>query len=151
MRLSRALGASLCALLIAMPAMAQPITYTGRDPNTGARLATPGIQADTTSFANMTTATTVKIVTGQAGLQTYFTQVRFHAGGTTTGKLVTGTGTNCGTNTTDLTETLDLTASDGMVMGVGIGPVVIAGAGLDVCAVNGQAVNLRIGWAEAQF
>ena len=151
MRLSLALSAASCALLLALPALAQPTTYVTRDPNTGARASTPGVQADTTGFLNMTTATTTKIITGVAGLQTYFTQVRFHAAGTTTAKLVTGTGANCGTGTADLTETLDLAASDGMVMGVGIGPVVIAGAGLDVCAVNSTAVNLRLGWAEAQF
>jgi hypothetical protein len=111
----------------------------------------PFAQADTTPFLNMTSATTTRIVTGAASKKTYITHARFHSAGITTSKLVTGTGSNCGTGTADLSETLDLTASDGETFGSGIGPVLIAGTGLDVCVVNSQAINLRVGLAEVQF
>lgn len=111
----------------------------------------PMTAATITPFLNMTTATTTKIVTGTANKSTYITHLRFIANGTTTFKLVTGTGTNCGTGTADLTETWDLTAQAGAAFAGSLGPVVVAGAGLDVCAVNSAAVNLRIGLAAAQF
>jgi hypothetical protein len=142
-------GAALC-LVAATPVLAQPVVYNSTSA-TGANAPVFGVQADTTGFLNMTTATTTKIVTGVAGLRTYFTEVRFHSTATTTAKLVTGTGANCATGTADLTETLELIAADGEVMGVGVGPVVIAAAGLDVCVVNSAAQHLQIGWAEAQF
>jgi hypothetical protein len=151
--MNKTLLAAVAALCLSPlgSAMAQPTTYVSQDPVTGTRGSTPGIQADTTGFLNMTTATTTKIVTGVAGLRTYFTEVRFHSTATTTAKLVTGTGANCATGTADLTETLELIAADGEVMGVGVGPVVIAAAGLDVCVVNSAAQHLQVGWAEAQF
>src|SRR5436190_21366538 len=135
-RLFLAAAASLALLGLAMPAAAQlsPMTATTQTP-----------------FLNMTTATTTKIVTGTANKITYITHLRFIANGTTTFKLVTGTGTNCNTGTADLTETWDLQARDGAAFAGGLGPVVVAAAGLDICAVNSQAVNLRIGIAAAQF
>lgn len=139
-----ALAAS--ALLAAAPAEAVTLIS-----GNASGVATPVPQADATPFLNMTAATTTKIVTGAAGKKTYITHARFHASGTTTAKLVTGTGANCGTSTADLTETLDLGANDGETFGSGLGAVIIAGAGLDVCVFNGQGVNLRVGMAETQF
>lgn len=140
-------GLLSCAALGAGPAAATGTLISGN----ASGAITPVPMADVTPFLNMTTATTTKIITGASGKKTYITHARFHASGTTTSKLVTGTGTNCGTSTADLTETLDLAANDGETFGSGLGPVVIAGAGLDVCVFNGSAVNLRIGLAETQF
>ena len=128
--------ALLIAALCPWPAMAQ---------------LSPLFAATTTPFLNMTTATTTRIVTGVANKSTYIINLRYIANGTTTFKLVTGTGTNCGTGTADLTETWDLTAQAGAAYSGALGPVVVAAAALDICVVNSAAVNLRVGLAAAQF
>jgi hypothetical protein len=96
------------------------------------------------AFLNMTTATTTEIVPLTSGEVVYVTALNFLANGTTTVKFVKGTGTNCGTGTTDLTPTYNLTAQTGMVYGSGVGVVMPVTAGNALCVVNGSAVNLQV-------
>ena len=129
----------------AVPARAE---YLGA--NSGGNL-TGLIQADASAFLNMTTATTTKIITGVSSKKVYITAFRLHAGGTTTAKFISGTGTNCGTGPADLSETLDLTASDGSNQGNGVGAILIAPTSADVCVVNSAGQNLRVGTAHTIF
>jgi hypothetical protein len=126
----------------AAPAAQQPSMSSG--------VLRPIVQADGRPFLNMTTATTTKIVTGVAGKRTYVTGYSFRSGGVTTGKLVSGTGSNCGTGTADLTETFDLAANDGQVIGSGLGEQFDVAPATDICVVNSAAQNLRASVAITQ-
>lgn len=112
---------------------------------------TPLYQADDGAILNMTTATTTKIITGVASKKTYIGHFRVWTNGTTTAKFVTGTGTNCGTGTADLSETWDMTAQNGNSPGNGLGTILKpVAASTDVCVTNGQAVHLNVGVAFTQ-
>lgn len=72
-----------------------------------------------------------------------------NGGGTTTGKLVTGTGTNCATSQANLTPAFSLIAGSTVSAGSGLGYVVKAASGTAVCVTNSAAaVNVLVSYTQ---
>jgi hypothetical protein len=99
----------------------------------------------------MSTATTTELVALTSGKKVYVTAWDATANGTTTFKLVAGTGTNCGTGTTNLTAAYDWAAQSGLTKGSGLGPVLVAPVGNAVCGVNSAAIHVAGSLAYTKF
>lgn len=98
--------------------------------------------ADANASINISTATTTQIVALTAAQRIIITYVKAIAAGTTNFKLVYGTGTNCGTGTTDLTPADPLTAQSGYSGGTGLGGILFVPAGNALCVTNSAAVGV---------
>lgn len=100
------------------------------------------IQADGSVPIAMTTAATTQLVALTSGQKIYITAWDATAAGTTNFKLVTGTGTNCGTGQSDLTGNYNWIAQAGIAKGSGLGPVIVAPTGQAVCGTNSAGVTV---------
>ncbi|HEX2656206.1 MAG TPA: hypothetical protein VHN11_21495 [Xanthobacteraceae bacterium] len=129
----------------AVPAKA---SYAGA--NSGGNL-TGIIQADASAKIDISTATTTQLVALSSGKKIYITNYKVIAGGTGNFKFVYGTGTNCGTGTTDLEGANNLTAQAGSVAGSGLGPVLVVPASNALCATTSAAVQMSGHVAYTQF
>lgn len=109
------------------------------------------IQADTSAKVSISTNTITQVVALSSGKKIYVGSFNLHSAGTTTSKWVYGTGSNCGTGTTDLTDLYDFTASDGMAVGSGLGPVLVVPASNALCISNSAAVHVGGSVAYTQF
>ena len=109
------------------------------------------IQADASKKLSISTATTAEVVALSSGKKIYVTGWDAIANGTTTFKWVYGTGTNCGTGTTDLTDAYDLTAQAGLSRGTGLGPILVVPASNALCAVDSQAIHVGGSVSYTQF
>lgn len=104
----------------------------------------PIAQADTSRPIGISTATTTEIIPLTAGKMILVCHWHVMADGTGTFRWVYGTGTNCGTGTTDIegSNGLPFVANAGIVAGAGLGPVIVVPAGNALCAVTSAAVNV---------
>jgi hypothetical protein len=94
--------------LLAVPTRAQIQQYGSS--------ATTAISCDHfTRFGDINTPTTTELVPLSAGKTIYLCGFHMIASGATTATLVYGTGTNCGTGPTNITDDFDLTAQVGIV------------------------------------
>lgn len=109
------------------------------------------IQADTSVKIDMSTATTTQLVALSSGKKIYVTAWDVVAAGTGNFKLVYGTGTNCGTGTTDLTAAYNLVAQAGIAKGSGLAPILIVPASNALCGVSSAAVQMSGSLAFTQF
>lgn len=109
------------------------------------------IQADASVKIDMSTATTTQLVALSSSKKIYITAWDVIAAGTGNIKLVYGTGSNCGTGTTDLTGNYNLTAQAGISKGSGLGPVVVVPASQALCATTSAAVQMSGSVAYTQF
>lgn len=109
------------------------------------------IQASASVPIDMSTATTTQLVALSGSTKIYVTSWDATAGGTTTFKLVYGTGTNCGTGTTNLTAAYDWVAQAGIAKGSGLGPVLVVPAGNALCATNSAAQHVAGSVSYTQF
>lgn len=131
----------LAALLISTPAvfaqtMNRPChTSNGTNciPEFGAALS---IKIDSAA------ATTTELIALTAGQRIYITSWDVMAAGTTNVKLVYGTGTNCGTGTTDLTGAYPLIAQAGISKGSGLGAILFPLVSNAVCISNSGAIQI---------
>ncbi|UPT53194.1 hypothetical protein [Synechococcus phage Ssp-JY42] len=126
--LKRAALAAACALLCAAPAYSGPVTAP--------------MQADASAAISMSSATTTELVAAVSGQQIYVTHYNVIAAGTGNFKLVYGTGSNCGTGTTDATGNYNLTAQAGVAAGNGLGVLIVIPPGRALCATNSAAVGM---------
>jgi hypothetical protein len=109
------------------------------------------IQADASAKVSVSTNTTTQVVALSSGKKIYVTNFNLHSAGATTTKWVYGTGTNCGTGTTDLTDLYDFAASDGIISGGGLGPVLVVPASNALCITNTASVHVGGSIAYTQF
>lgn len=93
---------------------------------------------------NMTTATTTQIVAASGSNKIYICSYAMEAGGTTTGTIVYGTGSDCGSGTTALSAAYEWTAQTGIARGSGLGTIMRTPASQALCITNSQAVNLHV-------
>lgn len=101
---------------------------------------------------SVSTATTTKLVSGIPNLTTYIASVSIQAGGSGNAQLVAGTGTNCGSNTTNLTGAYVLSATTPpLVLGTGAGAVLVPPQGYDVCLTTSAAVQMSGSLSYSQF
>lgn len=118
--------------------------------NSGGNL-TGIIQADASVPINISTATTTQLVALSAGKKIYVTNYKVIAGGTGNFKFVYGTGTNCGTGTTDLEGANNLTAQAGSSDGGGLGAILFVPAGNALCATTSANVQMSGHVAYTQY
>jgi hypothetical protein len=101
------------------------------------------IQADASAKIDVSTATTTQLVALTSTQKIYVTSWDVIAAGTGTIKLVYGTGSSCGTGTTDLTGAYSLVAQSGIAKGNGIGPVLVVPASNALCVTTSAAVGMQ--------
>lgn len=121
----------------AVPANAQYTGAVSRGNLTGI------IQADTSAIINASTATTTQLVALTSTQKIYITAWDVIAAGTGTIKLVYGTGSSCGTGTTDLTPAYSLVAQAGLTKGSGLGPILVVPASNALCVTTSAAVGMQ--------
>lgn len=101
------------------------------------------IQASAHANIAMSTATTTEIIAASGSTVIYVTGYDFISDGTGTFKFVRGTGTNCGTGTTDLGPTYRLKDGYGISRGGGLGPIMVGAASGAICVTTSAAVNIN--------
>lgn len=94
---------------------------------------------------------TTQIVAAATGQRIYLCGFVLTGGGATTAQFVSGTGTNCATNTTTLTGALELGDNTAVAYGGGVGFVARTAAGHALCWTNGAAVQVSGLVTYAQF
>lgn len=102
------------------------------------------IECRSTAFYDAATLGNTRIIVGQATNPVYVCGFVAWAGGTGTVKLVTGTGTNCGTNEVSITPGYSLIAGTGVSDSSPQFRGLQAAAGLDVCVKTSAAVAVQV-------
>jgi hypothetical protein len=101
------------------------------------------IQPDSSAIINMSTATTTQIVGLTSAKKIFIAAWDVVAAGTGTIKLVYGTGTDCGTGTTDLTPAYSFVANAGIAKGMGFGVIYTVPASNALCVTTSAAVGMQ--------
>jgi len=109
------------------------------------------VACDGSALLTVSTATTSQIVALSGTKSIYICSLVINGAGTTTGKLVGGTGTNCATGQVSLTPPFSLIAGSAVSMGAGLGYVVKAVSGAAVCVTNSAAVSVNVMVSYTQF
>lgn len=109
------------------------------------------IQANAHAIIAMSTATTTEIIAASGATVIYVTGYDFLADGTGTFKFVRGTGTNCGTGTTDVSGTYRLKDGYGISRGGGLGPILVGAASGALCVTSSAAININGTVSYTQF
>lgn len=103
------------------------------------------IGCDSQAFLDMTTATTTELVSLTSGRKIYVCYWLALSNGSTTMTFKRGTGANCGTGTTTISNAWELTAQVGFSGGTGAFPIFDnLNAGDALCTTNSSAVNLHV-------
>lgn len=111
----------------------------------------PEFGAATSAKISVAAATTTEILAAVSGARIYVTSFDFMAAGTNNVKLVYGTGTNCGTGTTDLTGAYPLIAQAGISKGNGIGAILFLPVSNALCVTTSGTGQLSGSFSFAQF
>lgn len=101
-------------------------------------------RCDSQAFLNMSTATTTEIVALTSSQSIRVCSYRLMAGGTANVKFVRGTGTNCGTGTTDVSANFPLVAQSGLAPSGGSSPIYIITASNALCVTSSAAVTVAV-------
>lgn len=109
------------------------------------------IQASNSNAINISTATTTELIALDANKTIYVTSWDVMAGGTGTFQLVFGSGTACGTGTTNLTGAYPLVAQAGIAKGNGLGIVLAIPKGKALCAVTNANIQYSGSVSFVQF
>lgn len=109
------------------------------------------VVCDSSALLTVSTATTTQIVALAAAKSIYICSLTINGAGSTTGKLVSGTGTNCGTGQANLTPAFSLAAGSTVTAGSGLGYVVKTASGAAVCVTNSAAVGVNVLVSYTQF
>ena len=129
---------------------AAPATASYMAGNSSGNLA--GIVAcDSSALIVVSTATTSQIIALASGKSIYVCALAINGGGTTTAKLVYGTGTNCATGQTNLTPAFSLALATTVSLGGGMGYVTKTPSGNALCVTNSAAVAANVLVAYTQF
>lgn len=96
----------------------------------------PEFGASASKSISVAAATTTEIIAAVSGKTLYITSYDFMAAGANNVKLVYGTGTNCGTGTTDLTGAYPLIAQAGISKGNGLGAILFPLLSNAVCVTT---------------
>lgn len=149
-------GAGIGALLFVPAGNALCILTTGAVQLSGSLSyatvpgASSSVSATASAAVTMSSATTTRFITGVSGKTTYVTSFDLIAGGLTSATIVAGTGTNCGTGSVSLTGAYPFSAQAGLTKGDGVGAVLFAPVGDDVCVTNSASVQLSGSLSYAQ-
>jgi hypothetical protein len=109
------------------------------------------VACDSSALLTISTATTTQLVALVSGKSIYVCGLVMNGGGTTTAKLVYGTGTNCATGLTSLTPAFTLASGTNLVFGSGLGYVAKTISGNALCVTNSAAATANVFVAYTQF
>jgi hypothetical protein len=109
------------------------------------------VACDSSAQLTVSTATTSQLVALSGTKSIYICSLAINGAGTTTGKLVGGTGTNCATGQANLTPAFNLIAGSTVATGAGLGYVVKAASAAAVCVTNSAAVAVNVLVSYTQF
>ncbi len=109
------------------------------------------VGCDSTALLSMNTATTTQAIPLVAGKSIYICGFVVNAGGTTTARLVQGSGTNCGTGQSNLTPAFNLVSGGNVTIGNGVGQVLKVNSGSALCITNSAAIALNVLVIYTQF
>ncbi|MEQ1949022.1 MAG: hypothetical protein ABL995_17655 [Bryobacteraceae bacterium] len=109
------------------------------------------VACDSSALLTVSTATTTQTIALSAGKSIYVCAMVINGGGTTTAKLVTGTGTNCGTGQSNLTPTFNLVAGSAVSLGNGLGVLFKTASGGALCVTNSAAQAANVFVVYTQF
>lgn len=109
------------------------------------------VACDKSVVVNTASAATAELVALVTGQRVYVCGVVFSGGGTTTAKLVSGTGTACGTGQANVTGAIELADNTTAVLGFGYGSMARTTGGQAVCLTNSVGVQLSGILSYAQF
>lgn len=112
---------------------------------------TPAVQTTNSVKIAISTATTTEIIALVANKNIFVTSWDGVSSAAGTFKWVYGTGTACGTGTTDLTGTYAFGASTVVTKGNGLGPILIVPRGNALCATSASTINIQGSVSYAQF
>lgn len=108
-------------------------------------------QPTATVAISVSTATTTQVVALSSGQVIHVGSFSLISAGTGNARFVYGTGTNCGTGTTNLTGDYPLIANAGISLGAGLGPVLVVPAGNALCLTTSAAVAIGGHVTHTQF
>lgn len=109
------------------------------------------IQASNSNPIDISTATTTELIALNVDKTIFLTSWDVMAGGTGTIRLVYGSGTACGTGTTNLTGAYPLIAQAGIAKGNGLGIVLAIPKGKALCATTNANVQYSGSVSFVQF
>jgi hypothetical protein len=109
------------------------------------------VACDSSALLSVTTATTTQAIALQAGKSIYVCGFVVNAGGTTTARIVQGTGTNCATGLTNLTPAFNLTSGGNVTFGNSVGQLLKTNTGSALCITSTAAIALNILVIYTQF
>jgi hypothetical protein len=108
------------------------------------------IACDSSVALSMNTSTTTQAIALQSGKSIYVCGFVINAGGTTTGRLVQGTGGNCAAGQSNVTPVFNLINGASVAHGSGVGMMLKTNAGSALCVTNtsGNALNVLITYTQ---
>ena len=109
------------------------------------------VACDTSTTLVSSTIATTQIVAAVAGKIIYVCSYAINGGGTTSAKLLFGTGANCATAPADITPFYKLAINSTISQGSGLGYLAKTTAGSALCASNSAAVNVNFLVTYTQF
>ena len=109
------------------------------------------IQADKSAFLNDANATATQIVALSGSTKIYVSSYSIVAAAAENVKFQYGTGSNCGTGTTDITSLMALSANGGIARGNGTGNLFIVPAGNALCVTASTTGPTAVDVSYAQF
>lgn len=102
------------------------------------------VGCDSSALLSMATSTTTQAIALQAGKSIYVCGFVVNAGGTTTARIVQGTGTNCATGLTNMTPAFNLSNGGNVTFGNSVGRLLKTNSGSALCITSTGAVALNI-------
>ena len=106
---------------------------------------------DGSALLSLATAVTTQIVALVSGKSIYICGFVMNAGGTTTIRLVQGTGANCATGQGNLTPAFNMIAGGALAFGSSVGAVVKTSVGNALCVTNSAAQTANVLVSYTQF
>jgi hypothetical protein len=129
---------------------ATPTTSTTAGVNSSGALAGM-VGCNSSAVLSMSTSTTTQAIALAAGKSIYVCAFVMNGGGTTTGRFVHGTGTNCATSPSNLSPAFNLINGGVINLGSGLGQILKTSAGSALCVTNSAAVALNVLIVYTQF
>lgn len=108
-------------------------------------VAPPAFAQKTIPIGASSASAAQEVVPASPGQQTTILAGMVMPNASGTVKWVYGTGTNCGTGTTNLTDAMNVTAQAGFLVGDGSGPMIVVPAGQALCIVP-SATSVGVGY-----
>lgn len=137
--------------LLCLPTLALAQNFVRPCYTTGQNNCVPGVAASNAAIIAISSNTTSELVALATGKRIYVTSWDLISSVAGTVKFVYGTGTNCGTGTTDLTGTYTFGTSTVFTKGNGLGMLLVVPVSNALCYTSGGSIAAQGTVSYAQF